>query len=108
MTIFKVDCSRYTTGSDSEFLCHWNVGQMLGTWILDSVLVVSLLALVLLKINRKSNRYVVIFSFMLAASLTLEFFSLYPGTNYALIWFDVRSPSQCLITLLSTSIGLLL
>ena len=59
------------------------------TFILYMMLIISLTTLIVLKINRKNNRYVIIFSLLLGASVTLEFLSLYPPTNYAILWFNV-------------------
>ena len=58
-------------------------------FVIFILMIIPLLAIMLLKIKRKNNRYVIIFSSILIASILLELLSLYPYTNYAMLDFEI-------------------
>ena len=68
----EIDCSMYTHENDSLQQCRWGVVLEYATFITYIVLFISLIVLILLKINRKNNHYVIIFSVLLCASVLLE------------------------------------
>ena len=81
-------CDEYADHSPTQNLCLWFNRMKWLTVICYSFIVLAIIIVTFRKLRGK-NEFVIVFVIMIAISMILDLFSLFPRTNYALQYLKV-------------------